>query len=467
MKILLIYPPHSIESEQKGLKGFSPPLGLMYIGTILSNDGHDVKIVDMDTTDMSFESVIKLIGDENFEGIGISVFTRTRNIAYSIAKTIRADFPNIYISLGGPHCCLLPDDAMIGCADSVVSGEAELIINKVFEEKLRGIINAPLPKNLDEIPFPDQELIDVDNYGYLEGLKFASRVTSISSSRGCPYNCSFCTRIKTMKSFRYRSAKNVFKEIKKLENEGFNGIWIIDDNFNALPNRVIELCDMIKKEKIRMDFGFQGRFIDTPKMWNKLARSGFCQMFGGIEHIKPEIVGYFNKYYNPNKWKDNVEIAVKQITDSNISLGGSIILGSPQESRDDASELINWCYDIGVDVINTNELELVYGSQLWFDAVINGFFPKERLHVRITELQEKEYLDEMFRLAWELSIKNWGKILKKIIRTKNDKFTPIITAIRWKENEPDYFFNKGHDGYGYGKRSEIGKIISPTFQNEP
>lgn len=260
-----------------------------------------------------------------------------------------------------------------------------------------------------------------------------------------------------MKKFRVRSPRNVIKEIKELEKMGFNGILIIDDNFNALPERSLKITELIRKEKIKMDFGFQARAYPNDRFWNKLSKTGFNQCFIGIEHIKPEIVKFFNKYHNPSEWSDIVKKTLSIMQKNNICVGGSIILGAPMEERQDAEDLIDFCYESGVDVITSNKLEYVYGSDLWFDAVNKKLFDKSALHVQGSKVHPKEYLDEMCEYAWKLSLRNINRILFKIIKNKRDKLTPILSAIRWSMTNPKEFFSDAYDAYGYGKRREVKK----------
>jgi len=451
MNILLIYPPQ-IQNPQKGLKGFSPPLGLLYLASYL--DTHDVDVVDMDTEGRSISEILSMIEKKGYDVVGITSFTRTRYISYEIANEIKKNFPSIYVLLGGASCILNPEDAVENSkADCVVSGEAEHIINEIIDKKPTGIITVNPPSDLDKLKFPNRKLLDHSKYGFMMGIKLTKNTASIMTSRGCPYNCSFCTRIAVMKNFRVRSPKKVVEEIKQIENEGFNGVLIVDDNFTAIPKRAIKIAQLIKKEKIKMDFGFQGRCIPSRKLWRELSSAGFNMTFVGIEHIKPELVKYFNKYPNPSKWKEVVRKSVEIMNENNVLIGGSIILGAPAEKREDAEECIDYLYKIGVDVVNTNELEYVYGAKLWFDGMRNGIIPKGRLHIRVSEIFEKEYLEDLYTHAWNKAIGNKESMMIKAITSKNDKWTCLNTGLNWLKYTND--IKAAHDGYGYGKRSEV------------
>ena len=97
------------------------------------------------------------------------------------------------------------------------------------------------------------------------GFEFSkSKLTSIVSSRGCPFNCSYCACTKFAKRrFRPRSPENIIQEMLLIEEQGYTQLNFVDDNFTLLPKRTIKICQLIKKEKIDIDWHTDGRVDQT------------------------------------------------------------------------------------------------------------------------------------------------------------------------------------------------------------
>ena len=238
LKIILINPSPTVEIENRNNKivkrqNTYPPLGLLYLGEILSREGHNVKILDQDVTGASPAQILESIKKFDPNIVGLSPLSPSFNISMEIAKLIKNWNPNINLIVGNILATLCSDLILkdYPFVDYCVRGEAEKPLpnlidviekNKLDElENVRGITfrkdnkikmtpNAKPIKDLDEIPFPDRNLID---YNYtMSGKKF----TILATSRGCPFNCKFCgihinSGLKGV--LRVRSLKNVIDEL--------------------------------------------------------------------------------------------------------------------------------------------------------------------------------------------------------------------------------------------------------------
>jgi radical SAM superfamily enzyme YgiQ (UPF0313 family) len=415
----------------------------------------------MDTDHMGLEDVFGIINEKSIRVVGVSTFTRTRNISYHILSKVRQNYPGIYMLAGGPHCSLRPEEALAGSgADAVIDGEAESEIVEIVNARSKGIIRPELPMDLDAIPFPIRDIpfIRPKSYGNIINIRHTSYSTFLSSSRGCPYRCTFCSRIHTSKIFRYRSPDNVLDELEMLQREGHKGILFVDDNFTAMPERASAIATGIAEHNIKMDHLIQSRCIPAKGFWENLINAGFNVVSLGVEHVKPAIVEYFGKHPKPGGWCDIVEASVRTMNEAGVIACVSLILGAPMESRQDAEAAVEFCRRIGADVISTNELEYVYGSQLWSDAVEAGLFPKERLYMRATDVnpEKREYIKELNRKAWRMTAMNLPKIAAKILKVKRDKRTPLTSLLGWLLGRPKSLFSDGYKEYAYGRRGEEG-----------
>lgn len=455
--ILLMNPPQSFKHKFGEERNYVPPLGLLYLNEYLNRDGFNSALIDMDAEEYTLDDIYKLIEERNVNVVGISVFTRTRRIPYYLSGKIKERYPNIYLMLGGAHCTIAPEDVQNNNnVDVIVRGEAELDICGIVARKEKGIVECNSPTNLNELYKPRRDIDYINrDYGMLLNMKFSKAATAVSSSRGCPFKCTFCTRVGLMK-FRYRTPEDIVGEIKQLYDQGYDGIIFNDDNFTTIPERAMRIAELIKKEKLKMDFAFQGMPIQDEEFWRTMSSANFCVVCTGIEHIKPEIIRYFNKYPHPEEWKDRIAKTLRMINKYDILTCGSFILGAPMETRQDAKDLIDFLDEHKVDLKNGNELLFAYGTQLWKDAVKEGLFPPDVLHIKSSEVfpEKKEYLREMFDLAWRKTTSGFPRVLKKIATcNKNDKITPIFSLFKWVLQAKKSFFTDG-PAQGYGRKKE-------------
>ena len=170
MKIALIEPAASEANVYSKLH--MPLLGPVYLGTVLKNRGHKVEIYNEDIYRPDYSRL-------DADLIGISVLTSTAKRGYEIARR----FPKEKVIIGGVHASLLPEEAL-QYARQVVVGEAEAVIADVAEGLIKDAIVYGKPiQSLDSLPYPDFSLI--------KGYRSSPWITPISTSRGCPFDCTF------------------------------------------------------------------------------------------------------------------------------------------------------------------------------------------------------------------------------------------------------------------------------------
>lgn len=207
MKICLISPPYN--SAVKSTVGVSsPPLGLAYIASVLRRD-HEVKIIDSGILNYTLEDVEREIRSFNPDIVGITSTTPSIYEAYKVAETAKKVNEDCTVVLGGPHVTFMPRRTLEECkyVDIIVKGEGEETTKELVEKIEKGaslnevkgisfrkgseIIDAeprPFIKNIDEIPFPSRDLLPMHLY-QVNGVKYTTMLTS----RGCPFKCSFCS----------------------------------------------------------------------------------------------------------------------------------------------------------------------------------------------------------------------------------------------------------------------------------
>ncbi len=223
------------------------PLGILYLGTILKNEGHEVFIYDEERSHIykSGERINPEILDSDF--VGISVISPTADKAIDLLRRIKFQGPDIRTAVGGPHL-LGAEQArkFANYADVVVQKEAENVIEDVVTGKYQGIIQGSVVESLDNLPIPDFSLLKYTKRKFLDFFK----LTPISTTRGCPRNCEFCTVSNIHgKIVRRRSIDLVIEEMKQRLDERYKRIFFVDDNFSVQPSKRFPLLEAMIDEK--------------------------------------------------------------------------------------------------------------------------------------------------------------------------------------------------------------------------
>jgi radical SAM superfamily enzyme YgiQ (UPF0313 family) len=357
MNILLLSP-------GKNLKGIgtlkTPPLGLGYIAGILRRDTNfNVKIIDLSIENINIEKEAKWS-----DVLGVSINALLVNSALKIISKFKEINENIIVVIGGPYPTAVPEIARTKIIDYVILGEGEypfkdLVISLNRGEKPHNVpgiyfyeegnlISNP-PKtiyNLDSLPFPAYDLLNINKYN-IRGCR--KPFMTIITSRGCPFNCIYCTHCVHGYEFRFRTPENVLQEILYLKDKfRIKEIAIMDDNFAVNKKRAIEICDLIIKENLNLRFSLlNGIRIETldKNLLKKLKEAGVYKIAFGLESGSKRIQKNINKNLNLKL----AEKVVKMTKDLDIITVGYFMLGLPGDDRKSMQDTINFAKRINPD----------------------------------------------------------------------------------------------------------------------
>ena len=311
-----------------------PRLGTLILGTMMKRRGWEVEVYVEDFRKLDLGALGKA------DLVGISTITSTAPRAYAIADKARE--MGRPVIMGGPHVTYLADEALEH-ADFVIRGEGERPLMDFIDAWERGIgfeavpnlsfrrggeivHNERLhaPKDLDWIPFPDFGLLktDVPGRGKMSSIP-------VQTSRGCPFNCSFCSVTGMFgKSFRFRSTENIIEELRRY-NDRKNSIFFYDDNFAANRERAKALCEAMIREKFKFQWTTQvradvARDIELVRL---MKRSGCHTVYIGFESVNPESLEGMKK----NQTVAEISRAVKVLRRHRIHIHGMFVLGFDQD----------------------------------------------------------------------------------------------------------------------------------------
>ena len=393
MNFLFIYPPgrgfRLADKKIIPVTPFSPPLGILYLSTILENEGHNIEILDFTAENVNESTLKNKIS--NADAVGVSIAHHSLVQATSLTQYIREYDKDIPIVIGGPYCTLLPEESLINFkADICIPGEGEPVISLVTKylgrnEKLKDIpgiyykenetIKKTGPfqiiKELDKIAFPARHLVEKYDYGYFGGSKLMKgKTTSIITTRGCPYRCSFCGFNAIYPKYQERSIDNVIREFSEIADAGYRSVVIADNNFLANAKRVEKIMDELLKRNFSMDIWILGVRVDSANriLWEKMRDAGVKFLSFGIESGNQKVLDFYNKQTTV----DQIRKAVNLSNEMGFITSGSFIIGAPIETEEDILDNIAFAKTLHLDVAHFLVLHYVYGSRLWKDAVKKG-----------------------------------------------------------------------------------------------
>lgn len=375
MKVLLINPPTMnmitanvpfFSSDEGDEDGYYPSLGLLYIASYLEkHSSHSIEILDAVVERItSYEALEDHIKKSKPDLVGIQMLTFTARDALLTAKTVKKIDRTIPVVVGGPHPNIYINETIaFDDIDIIVLGEGEKIFTELVNRLSNGqnitdmkgialkhngkiIINDQKGyiEDLDELPFPARHLTPYKKYYSILGNH--ATFTTMVSSRGCPFRCLFCDRAYHGKIYRKRSAENVVQEMEECEKMGIQEIDFQDDLFTLNRERVVEICDILLSKKSKLHWNVRARIDTVDKaLLEKMSAAGCQRIYFGVEAGTPEIQKVLRKNIDLNRAKE----VFKWARDCNISTLAYIIIGSPQETRENILQTIQYMKDLNPD----------------------------------------------------------------------------------------------------------------------
>ncbi len=311
-----------------------PRLGSLLLGTILQQQGMEVKVVIEEMTTPNYRKL-------NFQPdlVCISSISSTAPRTYELADFYREQ--GLPVVLGGAHPSFLPLEGLEH-ADYVVCGEGDEALPELVNALINGGSLADIPnlcyRDGDIIhqnpwrPFlGDLDSLPIPNYTLIHGWKPRNRrgVVSIATSRGCPFNCSFCSVI--MMFGRKHRVTSIDRVIAEIRQNGIQArhIFFCDDNFTADRQRTKELCERIIAEGLKLEWSAQVRVESAkdPELLELMAKSGCFVVFVGLESINPATL----KAYNKSQTVQGIKDCVNNFHHYGIKVHGMFVFGSEED----------------------------------------------------------------------------------------------------------------------------------------
>jgi len=322
---------HFIEAASPGAHVFSaypiPRLGTLILAAMLKARGYKTKVHIEDVARPDWKAL------DRADIVGISAITPTAMRAYRLADRYRAK--GKVVVMGGPHVTFMPDEALAH-ADYVVRGEGEETLPELMDA-LEGRLSFYRIKGLSwhgpagNRHNPDRELVtDLDvhpapDFSLVHGWRDRG-VVPVATSRGCPFDCKFCSVIRMFgRKYRFKSVDRVLDELGALPSSN-PFVFFVDDNFTANRERTKELLRRMMDEGLKFEWSAQVR-SDTardPELLRLMKSSDCHTVYIGLESINPATLKAFNKAQG----LADMDAAVRAFKANGIKMHGMFVVGS-------------------------------------------------------------------------------------------------------------------------------------------
>lgn len=462
MKVLLINPPtHKIVTTTQPSfivqnRGLVPPLGLVYLASAVQERRvGKVKILDCQLDQLADDAIKQQILDYQPDVVGITMVTfvlpDSLNIAALVNQCEHILQKRILVIAGGPHTFIFPEEtARLPHIDFVLSGEAEFTFPTLLENignhealtEIPGLwymredelVKGPpysYINDLDSIPLPDRTLLDYQRYSnVLAGRGF---MTTMMTSRGCPYQCIFCDRLG--KRFRAASAEYVVREIEACLRLNINEIFFHDDTFTVNKKRVLEICRLISEQALHFTFSLRSRVNTIDEEMIKALREVGCRRISfGVESGVQRIIDRIKKGITLEQAEQAFRLARKY----RITTLADFMIGHPDETIEDIHATLRFAKKLRPDYAQFSITTPYPGTELYWEALERkiipsdvwrefasnpradfspprweGEIPREALHQLGHQCYRKFYFAPSYILRQMLTIRNVAEFQKK------------------------------------------------------
>ena len=448
MKICCIYPPYQSIKYEPSIKAISenygkyPSLSLGYTAAIMEEAGHKIKFIDAEALNLTKEEVLKQVKQFNPD---LLTFTITTYLFHQNMEWIRylkqLDIP---VLVGGVHVGTYPRETLFHKEiDYGYMGEAEVHLPKFLEaleqgKSLEGLNNivyrsstlnanvnsiGPIIHDINKVPFPARHLMP--NESYFEIISQRKNFTGLMSSRGCPMRCIFCEQ--GSQKFRYRSAENIVEEFKLCADKfKVREIDIFDSSFTIIKKRIIDMCKMLVKEDLDIEWAVRSRVDKVDKeLLGWLAKAKCKRIYYGVESGNQDILNTLKKDVTLQQVRDAIKLTKKV----GINSFGYFMIGLPGDTHETVKQTIKFSKQLDLDYAQFNRVTPMTGTemyQIYIDEFKQDYWAKETikegsggtLERPMTKLTHKE-VDDYAKLAYQSFYFRPRYISKALLRIKS------------------------------------------------
>lgn len=342
-----------------------PPLGLLSIAASLRRAGYPVQVVDGEPRLLDPTALVREVLALDPEVVGISATTPEIHLAAELAHLLREARPELLLVLGGPHASAIPEQALeqIPELDYVVVGEGEVALVELLESRPADpVVVADSIADLDSLPLPARDLVRPEHYRYVEPGKGMVTLDAVETSRGCPFQCSFCFHLPG-NGTRFKSPERVIEELRESQRVvGAKMVLFFDDTFTLDQRRAGEVLDRIVASDIRLGLHcFTRADTISPDLAAGMRRAGFVKVTMGVESGRQEVLDRLGKGTKLQDYRD----AYSWLHAAGIETRGSFIVGNPHETWETIRDSIAFARELDLFRVGVNIATPYPGTRLY------------------------------------------------------------------------------------------------------
>jgi anaerobic magnesium-protoporphyrin IX monomethyl ester cyclase len=398
MKVALVSPPVTAQAlvgetaSMKAVLNVIPPLGLAYLAAVLEENGHDARIYDC-SIGISLAELAGYLAEFQPGVVGITSTTPTFPHACTTAEQVRQILPEAVIVLGGAHVSAVPDALAHECFDVGVIAEGEMtmleLVTQIEEDGLPdlsgiaglvyrrdGEIHLTEPrgyiKDLDTIPPPARHLLPpLSAYSPTPASYRKLPLAVLMTSRGCPYQCTFCDRKVFGNLTRGHSPERVVAEVEEaLHRYGAKEIRFFDDTFTYDKRRVLRICELFLEKDLHFPWTCLTRVgAVTKELLKTMKEAGCWQVLYGLESGDPRMLAALKKGHTV----EQNEQAVRWAQEVGLGVRGDFIVGTPAETQESLERTLQFAKGLKLDYAHFNKFVPFAGTELYEELAEQGY----------------------------------------------------------------------------------------------
>jgi len=351
-----------------------PPIGVGFLISVLKEAGHSVFFIDNYLKPNDFlETDYLRINNIDYVGIYANTicYRDTLRMLHKLDWFRQIGKWRGKIIVGGPHTTVCPD-TIPDFVDFIVQGEGERAILDIVSGKVaEKIVKYPRIENLDELPMPAWDYFKDLPYDW-GGTFFTEKpVFVVNSSRGCPFNCLFCSVGSIWgKKYTYFSAERIVSDIEHLiKTYGAKGIYFREDNFTLKKDRLNKFCNLLIEKNIKIQWACESRVssIDRENI-ELMKRSGCCGFYFGVESGSQRVLDFIKKDITIAQTKE----VFKLCHEFGINAAASIVVGIPTETEEELKQTLTLINEIKPTVTWFNVFTGIPNSKLYKYTIENN-----------------------------------------------------------------------------------------------
>ena len=372
---------------EANVSGIYPPLGVAYLAAAARRAGFPVSIIEAHAQGLSHEQVARAIGHIRPDVVGITSTTFNWPVVADLVRAVRRTSAKVQLWVGGPQLSLYPDQCMVeGSVDAAVVGEGDETIVELLtrlqqgeelagvpgtlvrqgDQLVRGPAREPIAE-LDTLALPAIDLLPLHRY---RSLTLPTPYVSMTTTRGCPYRCRYCSQVYVGGTYREHGVDRVVAEMNRaVDDFGAKEIVFFDETFSLSRRRTMALCEAILARGPRVRWNVRTRADLLPdELLAAMADAGCCSIHVGIEAGTERVRKLMNKKLDLPKARR----ALAEARRLGIETRGYFMLGYPGETREEMEQTMRLARDLPLDWASFSITQPMPRTGIYDDLLAQG-----------------------------------------------------------------------------------------------